>query len=463
MGHHGVVDEHHAQALVVTEMHGRGPAEFDSIDRPRVAFHVAGEMQLDFPPRPPTVKRTADRVQIGIGQDAPPVVAQTHARVVEVGAGRVHAHVHARAVFGPGMVRARHAGHVAHHVLHFKRLRFVQHGHRRRHAGARRQRAARVAGAVHRLGEDRVSLVPGRDDHVVGLGHADADLVHRHRLDVLAIGLDHSHLETRYANVEEGHRATVDEAQPHLFAWMEQPGPVAGRSRAVHQIGVGIARDVGEIGRAHAHLVPHLAVVERGFEPVVRDVAEEVRNGGLVEVVVVALRLELGKNPHRIFVGPVGQLHHVIAVGTDRLAASRLDDDGAVDAGLFLHAGMRVVPVGAGLPHLESIGEGFPRGDALVADPRYTVHLKWQEDAVPVDGAVNREPVGNPNGHGISLAPAQRGCRKGTIDGGGHARCAGEIDRRFRNREIKFGSAEYRSATCRGIDRICPGRLDDCR
>jgi len=89
--------------------------------------------------------------------------------------------------------------------------------------------------------------------------------------------------------------------------------------------------------------------------------------------------------------------------------------------------------------------------------------LKWQEDAVPVDGAGNREPVGNPNGHGISLPPAQRGRGKRTIDGGGDALCAGEIDRRFRNREIKFRAAEYRSATCRGTDRACPGRLDDRR
>ena len=82
---------------------------------------------------------------------------------------------------------------------------------------------------------------------------------------------------------------------------------------------------------------------------------------------------------------------------------------------------------------------------------------------MPVDGAVNREPVGDPNGHGIALPPAQRGRRKRAIDGGGHARCAGEIDGRFRNREIEFRAAEHRSAICRGIDRICPGRLDDRR
>src|SRR3546814_8692468 len=57
--------------------------------------------------------------------------------------------------------------------------------------------------------------------------------------------------------------------------------------------------------------------------------------------------------------------------------------------------------------------------------------------------------------------PAQRGRGKRTIDGGGHAGCAGEIDWRFRNREIKFRAAEHRSATCRGIDRICPGRSEE--
>ena len=279
------------------------------------------------------------------------------------------------------------------------------------------------------MGEDRVGLVARRDDHVEDFGHPDADLIHRHRLDVLTVGLDHSHLEPRYAHVEKGHRTAVDETQPHLLARTEQPGPVAGRRCAVHEIGVGVGGDIGEIGRAHAHLVPHLAFIESGAEPLVGDVAEKIDGSRLVEVVVVALHLELGKNHHRIFVGPVRQLHHIIAVDADRIATGRVDDDGAVHAGLLLHAGMRVVPVGAGLFHLEAIGKGFPRRDALEADTRHAVHLERQEDAVPVNGGILGETVGDAKGHGIALAPAQRGCGNRAVDGGGHARTACEIDR----------------------------------
>ena len=489
MGHHGVVVQNHAHPLVVPEMYRRGLAEFQPVERPGVAFHVAGQVQLDLAPGSARIERPAKGVQVGIGQHPPAVVAQANARIVEVGARRVHAHVRARAVFGFGVAHthrrrpchSRAVGHDVsavihghatvgtvihrpHHVAHGERFGLVERRHRGGHAGARRQRAAGETRAIHRLGENRVGLVAGRHDHIVGFGDAEADFVHRRRFDVLAVGLNHRHLESRDAHVEKGHRTGVDKAQPHPLARAEQPGPVVRRRGAVHQVGVGVTGNVGEIGRAHAHLVPHLALVERGRQPHAAHVTEKIHRRGLVEIVVIALHLELGVDVMRIFIRPVGQLHHVVASGANRIAPGRVNDNGAVHAGLFLHAGMRVVPVGAGLPHLEAVDKGLARGNALEADARHAIHLVRQQDAVPVDGGVHGQMVRDPQCHRIARAPAQGRRRDRAVDGGGQTRTAGVVDRGCRHRQVKFSAAEHRrgpggSAGCRlRKHRPAPGR-----
>ena len=100
-------------------------------------------------------------------------------------------------------------------------------GHRRAQSGARRQRAGGEPGAVHGLREDRERVLAGRlDDHVVGLGDRDAELVDGHRPHVLPVGRDDGHLQAGDAHVEVRHRRAVDEPQPHPLARREQPGPV---------------------------------------------------------------------------------------------------------------------------------------------------------------------------------------------------------------------------------------------
>ena len=69
------------------------------------------------------------------------------------------------------------------HVGHRQHGPRIELGHRRRQPGAGGQRAGGVAGAIHRLREDRERLLAGRlDDDVEGLGDGDAELVDRHRL-----------------------------------------------------------------------------------------------------------------------------------------------------------------------------------------------------------------------------------------------------------------------------------------
>jgi len=45
--HHGVVDEDDAQAFAVGESQRFRIGELDAVERPREAFHVAGEVKLD--------------------------------------------------------------------------------------------------------------------------------------------------------------------------------------------------------------------------------------------------------------------------------------------------------------------------------------------------------------------------------------------------------------------------------
>ena len=66
MGHHRVVVQDYAEALVAAEMHGCGLAELQSVDRPGEALHVAGQMQFDLPPESSFVERPADRVQVDL-------------------------------------------------------------------------------------------------------------------------------------------------------------------------------------------------------------------------------------------------------------------------------------------------------------------------------------------------------------------------------------------------------------
>ena len=396
-------------------------------------------------------------MDVGIGEHAPAVVAQAHAGVVEVGAGHVHAHVGARPVLGagvPGMYRihatvshAAHAalGHGAHHVHHAQPLGRIQRRDVGGHARPGRQGAAGIAGAIHGLGEDGIgAVVLGLHDHVVGFAGAEAELVHGHRFDVLTVHVDHGHLQAGNAHVEEALGAAADEAQAHPFAAFEQCRPVAGRRRAVHQVGVGIGGNVGQIRRAHAHPVPHAPLFPGPGKAQGRGVAEEVADRELVEVVVVALLLEFGEHVEGILVGPVGELHHVVPIGADPVPFGRIDDDGAIHAGLFLEAGMGVIPVGAGLPDLEAIDEGLAGRDAGKAHAGNAIHFIGQDDAVPVNRGGHGQAVGDAEGDRVALAPAQDGAGNAAVDGGGHARRAGEVYRGLGNHQIEFGTGEDR-------------------
>ena len=144
----------------------------------------------------------------------------------------------------------------------------------------------------------------------------------------------------------------------------------------VHQVGVGGAGDIGDVGRVHAHPVPGQTLPQRRAPALFPGLIDQVAEGRLTVVVVVRHGLELGQHVMGILKRPVGQEHHVVAVVVERLRLGRMADQGAVDAGLFLQAAVTVVPVGAELAHRETMLEGFTIGHAGVDHAGHPIHLE---------------------------------------------------------------------------------------
>ncbi|MCY1528842.1 hypothetical protein D9M68_639630 [compost metagenome] len=165
------------------------------------------------------------------------VVHAGHLRMIHAGhLGMVHAR-HLRVVHAGhlGMVHTRHLrvvhtrhvamphGAVIHaHVGHADQWARVRLRHQGTQAFAHGEGTAGVAGAVHGLGKNRVGLVArGLHQHVVGFGDGDAEFIHAHRFDRLAVGRDNGQFQAGNAYVEVGHRRAVDEAQADLLARLE--------------------------------------------------------------------------------------------------------------------------------------------------------------------------------------------------------------------------------------------------
>ena len=345
------------------------------------------------------------------------------------------------------------------HVRHAQHRARVHGRHRRAQAVAHRQRAAGIAAAIHGLGEQAVGrLVAGFDQHVIGFRHRQAQFVHLHRLDRLAVGGDHGELQAGDAEIQVAHGRAVDQAQANALARLEQPAPGIRRRAAIEQVGVGGAADVGQVRGAHIHPCPGPAVTQRCAPAVVGDVADEVADGAAVLVVVVGLLLQLGQHPRGVLVGPVGEHHHVVAFVAVGLGLPWLDDQRAVHAELLLEAGMAVVPVGAVLLHPEAVFVQAVRRDAGEAETRHAVHVGRQQDAVPVDRGVHRQAVAHAQGHGVAFAPAQQRAGNRAVDGHGGAPLAGEVDVQRVDGQVELGAGQHGRLSGAGQrpDRLAP-------
>ncbi len=329
------------------------------------------------------------------------------------------------------------------HVVHGQHRAGVQRGDCRAQPGPHRERPCREAGAVHRLRDDRERVLPrGLDDHVVGLGDRDAELVDRHRPHRQAVGGHDRHLQPGNAQVEVRHRRPVDHAQSHALARREQPRPVACGGGAVEQVRVGGSGHVGQVRRAHAHLSPGQAIRHRLGPALLAKVAHQIDHRALPPVVVVRLLLQLAVDPLGRLVGPVAEQQHVLAVARDGIGITRMDHDRTVEPLLFLEAGMAVIPVRARLLQGEAIGEAAACRNAVETQPWHAVHVRGQHEPMPVNRRHLVQRVADTHRHGVALAPLQQRRRQRAVHGDGRAIGARDIDRRLANLEIELAAAQ---------------------
>src|SRR3546814_8336752 len=78
----------------------------------------------------------------------------------------------------------------------------------------------------------------------------------------------------------------------------------------------------------------------------------------------------------------------MLAVIGNGIGFGRIDDHGTIVALLFLQAGMAVIPIGAALPQRKFIDEGRARFYLRETDAWHPIHLKGNDQAVPVNRAV---------------------------------------------------------------------------
>src|SRR5690606_7541595 len=88
-------------------------------------------------------------------------------------------------------------------------------------------------------------------------------------------------------------------------------------------------------------------------------IADKVADGALRPVVVVGHFFESVEQRGRVQISPIGEQHYVVTVVGERLGFQWIDNDGAVQAGLFLKSGMTVIPVGTALAYVEAVVVGL--------------------------------------------------------------------------------------------------------
>ena len=341
-----------------------------------------------------------------------------------------------------------HGAHVHAHVLHGRERPRAQGRDVCRHARAGREGRAAHPGAVHRFGHQREGFVLRRlDDHVVGLGVGDLELVHLDWPHVLTVRRHDGHLQSWDAHVEDHLRGGVDEAQAHPFAWREQARPVVGGAVSVDQELQDGARHVGDIGRVHTHLGPLCPLLE-----CLVLAREEPGDGLFLRVEDTAVLLHPLEDQVRVHEAEVRKNDDMLAVIGHRVRPGRVDDDRPVVTLGLLEPGVTVVPVGAGLPDRELIDEGLAGLDAGEGHARNAIHLERHQKTVPMDGGVLVEVIGHRKPDVLAFPQPQQGSRNCAVDGDGVSRATIDREARVTDPQVYVGSHQRRqgrtSAQC---------------
>ena len=222
---------------------------------------------------------------------------------------------------------------------------------------------------------------------------------------------DHFHRHAWNANIEDRHRRGIDETQAHALAGTENPRPIVLRPMTIDQEFVGRAGDIRHIGRVHAHARP-LAAIREGLLPA----RHQTCNGLALHVEGAALLLQTLKDCMRVHKAEIGEHDDIFAVTLDWISARRIDDDRPIKPLLLLQPRMGVIPIGAGLTDREFVNEGLARANAGEADSGHAIHLEGYDQAVPVNGCILVEFVGDGEPDILTFAQTDQRTRNGAVD-----------------------------------------------
>src|SRR4030081_3184051 len=133
------------------------------------------------------------------------------------------------------------------------------------------------------------------------------------------------------------------------------------RGISVHQVNVGSAGYIGDVSGVHVHAPPHQSIPYRGAQAFAFYVFDESTGRTLVEVVIVALLLEVAINSLGSCVCPVAQQHGVVAIICNGIFVPRLNDESAYQTYLLLRAAVTVIPICPVLHYGNSIDKSLAR------------------------------------------------------------------------------------------------------
>ena len=229
------------------------------------------------------------------------------------------------------------------------------------------------------------------NDHIIGFCGADAELIHRHRLNRLAVRADHGHFQAGNAHIKKRHGRSINKAQADFFVRLKHACPILFRRFAIDQ--EGIAGDIGQIRFQHAHLIPHFAVSPCRFQPIPLDLFPHIAQGFTLILIVLCRNFQIFLNLIAALLMKIRQHHHIITLSffmrRQRLFPFRINHQSAVQAILLLPFRMRVIPISTALTHLEFINKFFIWPNAVeTVKAWHAIHDAWQQQAMPMDGRV---------------------------------------------------------------------------
>ncbi len=163
-----------------------------------------------------------------------------------------------------------------------------------------------------------------------------------------------------------------------------------------------------------------------------------------MEVVEVALLLQIAEDGFRVFIGPVGKHDDVIAIEFDQMFVLWIDDECTIVTGLLLKAAMAVVPVGAALRERDPVSKRLAGGDAWKTKTGNAVHISGRPDSVPMNRGRHLQSIGDRYGYRVALAPSEERARNRTVDSGRDTAPASEIDGRLLDDKIEMATGQHR-------------------